>query len=120
MDNKFKKKESKLVFDPKIARKLLKMNGEIQFCPYCGVKITDGCDCHKNIVIDMKPYRNEDGEMESNRSVMVFQNNKSFQDDYIQIKDEMVDKSTELEIEFEIETEVEIEVENEQLAMDLD
>jgi hypothetical protein len=114
MEDKNKKKESKLVFDPKVTRKLLKMNGEIKFCPYCGAKIEDGCECHKNIVVDVKPYRNENGEIEPNRSVMVFQNNKSFQDDYTQIKDEMTAKNIELDFE------IEIEVEEEQLSMDLD
>ena len=54
-------KKSKLCFDMKIARKLLKMNGEIKFCPYCGKGIEENCECHKNFVVDIKPYRNDDG-----------------------------------------------------------
>ena len=34
MNNKIKK--SQLIFDMKLVRKLLKMNGEVRFCPFCG------------------------------------------------------------------------------------
>lgn len=114
MEIKNKNKESKLVFDPKITRKLLKLNGEIKFCPYCGKGIDENCECHKNIVVDVKPYRNEDGVFESDRSVVVFQNNEVFQSDLTQIIDEMKAKK---EIEFDANTENEIEPE--QLVMDL-
>ncbi|MEE1302984.1 MAG: hypothetical protein UHD64_09415 [Bacteroidales bacterium] len=87
-----------MIFDPKIVRKLLKMNEEIKYCPYCGTKIEDNCGCHKNIIIDIKPYRNENGEMESDRSVMVFQNNETFQSDLTQLIDEIKSKK---ESEFE-------------------
>ena len=90
MEIKNENKKSKLVFDPKITRRLLKMNGEINFCPTCGTSIKDGCACHKNIVIDTKPYRNsETGVLEPDRSVMVFDNNEAFQNDLTQIIDEM-------------------------------
>lgn len=90
MENKNENKKSKLVFDPRITRRLLKMNGEINFCPTCGTRIEDGCECHKNIVIDTKPFRNSDtGVLESDRSVMVFQNNESFQNDLTQIIEDM-------------------------------
>ena len=85
MNNKIKK--SQLVFDPKIGRKLLKMNGEIKFCPFCGKDISEGCECHKNIVIDTKPYR-ENGVM-TDRSVLVFDNNPMFQSDYAQLIEEI-------------------------------
>ena len=55
MNNKTKK--SQLVFDMKLVRKLLKMNGEIKFCPFCGKSVDEDCECHKNIVIDVKPKR---------------------------------------------------------------
>lgn len=105
MEVKNENKKSKLIFDPKITRKLLKMNGEIKFCPYCGIRIEDNCECHKNIVVDVKPYRNEGGELESDRSVMVFQNNEAFQNDLTQIIDEIKAKK---------------DSDGEQLAMDLD
>ena len=106
MEIKNENKKSKLVFDPKITRRLLKMNGEINFCPTCGTRIKDGCECHKNIVIDTKPYRNsETGALEPDRSVMVFQNNEAFQNDLTQIIDEMKAKK---------------EADGEQLVMDLD
>lgn len=99
MEIKNENKKSKLIFDPKITRRLLKMNGEIKFCPTCGTRIEDGCGCHKNIVIDTKPYRNsETGALESDRSVVVFQNNEAFQNDLTQIIDEMkASKETEYE-----------------------
>lgn len=84
-----KTKKSQLVFEPKLGRKLLKMNGEIKFCPYCGKSVSDGCDCHKNIVIDIKPYRGEDNMVMSDRSVLVFDNNENFQADYGKLIEEM-------------------------------
>ena len=86
MNNKVKK--SQLVFDPKMARRLLKLNDEVRFCPCCATPIFEGCDCHKNIIIDIKPYRNEDGVIMSDRSVLVFDNNSAFQTDYNQMIEE--------------------------------
>ena len=95
MNNKIKK--SQLVFDPKMARKLLKLNGEVKFCPFCGVSISEGCDCHKNLVVDIKPYRNEDNIVVSDRSVLVFDNNSAFQTDYNQMIEEAKAKKEEFE-----------------------
>ena len=90
-------KKSQLVFDPKITRKLLKMNGELKFCPYCGKPLAEKCECHKNIVIDVKPLR---GSEEA--SVSVFDNNESFQADFTYILDEIkAKKDAEKEPEFE-------------------
>ena len=86
MNNKTKK--SQLVFDPKMARKLLKLNGEVKFCPFCATPMAEGCDCHKNIVVDIKPYRNEENVIVSDRSVLVFENNAAFQSDYNQMIEE--------------------------------
>lgn len=97
-------KKSKLIFDPRIVRKLLKMNGEVKFCPYCGKSVDDNCECHKNIVIDVKPLR---GSEEA--SIVVFDNNEAFQADLTQIMDEIKAKK-----------EMEKESELEQVAMDLD
>ena len=82
MDNKTKK--SQLVFDMKMVRKLLKMNGEIKFCPFCGKSVDEGCACHKNIVIDVKPKRETENE-----TIAVFQNNTTFQADYNQMIEEV-------------------------------
>ena len=82
-------KKSKLCFDAKIVRKLLKMNDEIKFCPYCGKDMTENCSCHKNMIIDIKPYRGESGAFEQDRSVFVFDNNEAFQNDLTQIIDDM-------------------------------
>lgn len=98
-------KKSKLCFDAKIVRKLLKMNDEIKFCPYCGKEMAEKCDCHKNMIIDIKPYRGESGDLEPDRSVFVFDNNETFQNDLTQIIDEIKAKK---------------ESEPEQIVMDLD
>ena len=98
-------KKSQLVFEPRVARKLLKMNDEIRFCPFCGEAIENNCDCHKNLVVDIKPYRGEEGVIETNRSVLVFDNNTAFKTDYNQLIEE---------------TKVTREPEYEQLTMDLD
>jgi hypothetical protein len=99
-------KKSKLIFDPKITRKLLKMNGELKFCPYCGKGLAEKCECHKNIIIDVKPMRGAE-----DATIAVFQNNEAFQADLTQIMDEIkAKKEAEIEIEFEGEIEVEIDV----------
>lgn len=103
MEIKNENKKSKLIFDPKLSRKLLKMNGEIKYCPYCGITIDANCECHKNIVIDVKPYRNEFGDMAIDRSVMVFQNNKAFQSDLTQLMEEAATKRAEKEESTEVE-----------------
>ena len=97
MNNKIKK--SQLCFDPKMARKLLKLNDEVKFCPYCATPISENCECHKNIVVDIKPYRNEDGMIVPDRSVLVFDNNASFQVDYNQMIDEAKAKKEAEELE---------------------
>ena len=97
MENKNKK--SKLCFDMKLTRKLLKMNGEIKFCPYCGKGIEENCECHKNFVVDIKPYRNDEGVIDKDRSVMVFDNNEAFQTDYNQLMEELIAKKVEREFE---------------------
>lgn len=95
MTNKTKK--SQLVFEPKMARRLLKMNSEIKFCPFCGKAITENCECHKNIVIDIKPYRGEDNIIVQDRSVLVFDNNHTFQEDYNKMVEEAKAKKDEPE-----------------------
>jgi hypothetical protein len=77
-------KKSKLIFDPRIVRKLLKLNGEPKFCPYCGKELAERCDCHKNIIVDVKPMRGAEDS-----TIAVFQNNDTFQADLTQIMDEI-------------------------------
>ena len=107
MNNKTKK--SQLVFDPKMTRRLLKLNGEIKFCPFCGALMSEGCECHKNLVVDIKPYRNENDVVVPDRSVLVFDNNSSFKADYNQMIDEAKAKREEI-VEIEVECEVEIDL----------
>lgn len=83
-DMRNENKKSKLIFDPKIVRKLLKMNGEPKFCPYCGKGLAEKCECHKNIIIDVKPMRGAE-----DATIAVFQNNEAFQADLTQIMDEI-------------------------------
>ena len=97
-------KKSKLIFDPRIVRKLLKLNGEIKFCPYCGKGIAEKCECHKNIVIDVKPMRGAE-----NATIAVFQNNESFQADLTQIMDEIKAKKEAAEV-IEIDLDVDVEI----------
>ena len=97
MNNKTKK--SQLCFDPKMARRLLKLNDEVKFCPFCATPLTEGCECHKNLVIDIKPYRGEDGAIVSDRSVLVFDNNAAFQADYNQMIEEAKAKREAEELE---------------------
>ena len=78
-----KDKKSQLVFDMKLVRKLLKMNGEIRYCPYCGKSIDENCECHKNLIVDVKPKRETENE-----TIAVFQNNDSFKTDYNQLIEE--------------------------------
>lgn len=104
MENKSKK--SKLCFDMKLTRKLLKMNGEIHYCPFCGKGIEENCTCHKNLIVDVKPFRNNEGIIDKDRSVMVFDNNEAFQADYNQLMEETMAKN--------------VDAEPEQLAIDLD
>lgn len=92
MENKNENKKSKLCFDAKIVRRLLKMNGEIRYCPYCGKSIEEGCKCHKNIIVDIKPYRNEDNMFDKDRSVFAFLNNESFKEDFTHIMDDIKSK----------------------------
>lgn len=99
-------KKTQLVWDPKIVRKLLKLNGEFRFCPSCGKPISENCECHKNFIVDYKPYKNSDGAIEPNRSVAVFQNNEKFQEDNNKLIEEIKAKK-------EME-------ESEQLCIDLD
>ena len=88
-------KKSQLCFDPKVARKLLKMNSELKYCPYCGTALVEGCECHKNIVIDIKANREN-----IEKSIFVFDNNASFQSDFNQLMDEIkAKKEAEAEVE---------------------
>jgi hypothetical protein len=92
MNNKTKK--SQLVFDMKLVRKLLKMNGEVRFCPFCGKPVEEDCGCHKNLIIDVKPKRETENE-----TIAVFQNNSAFQVDYNQIIEEAKAKKETEELE---------------------
>ena len=85
-------KKTQLVWDPKIVRKLLKMNDEFRFCPACSKPIEENCACHKNFIVDYKPYKNSDGVVEPNRSVAVFHNNQKFQEDNAKLIEEMKNK----------------------------
>ena len=85
-------KKTQLVWDPKIVRRLLKLNGEFRYCPSCGKSLDENCECHTNFIVDYKPYKTSDGIIEPNRSVAVFQNNKKFQEDNAKLIEEMKSK----------------------------
>jgi hypothetical protein len=82
-------KASKLVFDPRVTRKLLKMNGTPKYCPYCGKALAEKCECHKNIVVDVKPLRGGVG----GETIAVFANSESFQKDFTEVMEEMKAKA---------------------------
>lgn len=108
MNNKTKK--SQLVFDPKMSRRLLKLNPTFKFCPFCGQALEALCECHKNLVVDVKPYRADDGTIVPDRSVLVFDNNSTFQADYNQmIEEAKAKREAEVEIEFDVEVEIELD-----------
>ena len=77
-------KTSRLVFDMRVVRKLLKMNGEPKYCPYCGKPLAENCGCHKNMIIDVKKARGTD-----EATIAVFMNNESFQKDFASVMDDM-------------------------------
>ena len=91
-------KKSKLIFDMKIVRKLLKMNAEPKFCPYCGKALTENCECHKNIIVDVKPLRGAE-----DATIAVFQNNDAFQADLTQILEDIKAKKEAEEAETLVE-----------------
>lgn len=80
-------KKSKLIFDMKLTRKLLKMNGELKFCPYCGTELANNCECHKNMIIDVKKMRDTENE-----TIAVFANTDSFKKDLNVLMEEMKEK----------------------------
>lgn len=93
--------KSKLVFDMRIVRNLLKRNNALtsKYCRYCGVPIEDGCDCKQpNEVIDVKPLRGN-----PDATVAVFADTPSFRDDYNEIyaeikeRDNIAGESVEIE-----------------------
>ena len=92
-------KKTQLVWDPKITRKLLKLNDEFRFCPFCGKSLEEDCSCHKNFIVDYKPYKSSDGVIEPNRSVAVFHNNKKFQEDNAKLIEDMKAKKEVEEVE---------------------
>lgn len=75
--------KSKLVFDMRIVRSLLKRNNVLtpKYCRYCGLRIEDGCDCKQpNEIIDVKPLRGN-----PDATVAVFADTPSFRDDYDEV-----------------------------------
>ena len=84
-------RKSRLIFDAKIARKLLKQGF---------------------VVIDIKPNREN-----TEKSIFVFENTDEFKQALTQIMDEIKAKK---EVEFEVEFDVDVEVEFEQLTVDVD
>ena len=50
MNNEKDSRISRLVCDARVARKLLKMNGEMKYCPYCGKRLLPCVLCDMNEV----------------------------------------------------------------------
>ena len=69
-------KKSKLIFDMKITRKLLKRNHTIEekYCRYCGKLLSDKCGCPQPVtIIDVKPLRDH-----PESTIAVFENTDAF------------------------------------------
>jgi len=78
---------SRLVCDARVVRKLLKLNGEVRYCPYCGEALANNCKCHKNIVVDTKPNKSN-----PDKSVFIFQNLETFKADLEEVAAEIAAK----------------------------
>ena len=96
-NNEIKNKDSKLVFEPVVWRKLLKKNPILKdkYCRYCGKPLDDNCGCPQPVaeIIDCKPYRDENGISSRDRSVMVFKNTPAFQKALSEIMDDIKSKN---------------------------
>ena len=78
---------SRLVCDARVARKLLKLNGEPKYCPYCGEALVNNCACHKNIMTDTKPNKSN-----PDKSVFIFHNLETFKVDLEEVTAEIAAK----------------------------
>ena len=87
MNNEKDMRVSRLVCDARIARKLLKLNGELKYCPYCGEALTKNCTCHKNIMVDTKPNKSN-----PEKSVFIFLNLETFKADLEEVTAEIKSK----------------------------
>lgn len=87
IENEKDTRVSRLVCDARVARKLLKLNGELKYCPYCGETLANNCACHKNIMIDTKPNKSN-----PDKSVFIFHNLGSFKVDLEAVTAEVVAK----------------------------
>lgn len=77
-------RKSRLIFDAKIARKLLKQGF---------------------VVIDIKPNREN-----TDKSIFVFENTEAFKEALVKIMDEIKEKKEEDKIEIEVDVDVDLEV----------
>lgn len=77
---------------PSNCTEIIEKNGELKYCPFCGKALSEGCDCHKNLIVDMKKKRET-----INETVMIFDNNKEFQADYAEVVAELKQKDSEQE-----------------------
>ena len=83
-------KKSKLVFDPRITRAILKKNPTepAKFCRYCGKPLTEGCDCPEvYTIVDVKKLR---GSVDG--SIHIFENTPGFQKIYDEIYAELKER----------------------------
>ena len=84
-------KESKLCFDAKIVRKILKRNPDTKekYCRYCGKPLTDKCGCQQPFtIIDIKPLRDN-----PEKTVFVFANTEAFRTVFNEVMLEAKEKS---------------------------
>lgn len=80
-------KKSKLIFDMRITRKLLKKNPtqEAKYCRYCGKLLSEHCGCQQPVeVVDVKPLRDH-----PESTIAVFENTEWFQKAFDEIMSEL-------------------------------
>ena len=83
-------KKSKLVFDPRITRAILKKNPTepAKFCRYCGKSLDEGCGCPEfYTVVDVKKLR---GSVDG--SIHIFENTPGFQKVYEEVYAELKER----------------------------
>lgn len=88
-------KKSKLVFDMKIVRKLLKKNPTIkeQYCRYCGRLLSEKCDCVQPFtIIDVKPLRDN-----PSATIAIFADTPEFQKALSEVTEDFKNKNKTLE-----------------------
>ena len=93
-------RKSRLVFDMRIVRSLLKRNPTqpAKYCRYCGKLLSEGCECTQPLeIIDVKKARDTE-----NGTIAVFDNTLEFQKAFEEVTAEFKAKDEAKKIQEEI------------------